>query len=97
MLAGELNHVEKDINTSVGIVVCATDELKKNGGFDNAVSSFEKFLQHLKPMNNLLTIPIAAIGLYDFENYIIINKKVYKKNKLLSEDKNRKMMKYSNI
>lgn len=91
VLAGELNHVEKDINTSVGIVVCATDELKKNGGFDNAVGSFEKFLQHLKPMNNLLTIPIAVIGLCDFENYIIINKKAYKKNKLLSEDKNKKI------
>ena len=42
-------------------------------------------------MNNLLTIPIAVIGLCDFENYIIINKKVYKKNKLLSEDKNKKI------
>ena len=42
-------------------------------------------------MNNVLTIPIAVIGLCDFENYIIINKKVYKKNKLLSEDKNKKI------
>ena len=42
-------------------------------------------------MNNVLTIPIAVIGLCDFENYVIINKKVYKKNKLLSEDKNKKI------
>lgn len=62
-LAGELNHVEKAIQTRAGIIICATDEMKSAGGFDNAIGSYEKFLQYLPPLNNLLTIPMVIIGL----------------------------------
>ena len=62
-LAGELNHVEKAIQTRAGIIICATDEMKSAGGFDNAIGSYEKFLQYLPPLNNLLTIPMVIVGL----------------------------------
>lgn len=91
VLAGELNHVEKDIDTSVGIIVCATDKLKKNGGFDNAVGSYEKFLQHLKPMNNILTVPIVVIGLCEFDEYEIRDKKAFKKSDLLPKNTSEKL------
>ena len=63
VLAGELNHVEKDIQTSAGVIVTATDAMKKAGNFDSAVGSFEKFLRYLKPLSTILTIPIMIIGL----------------------------------
>lgn len=91
VLAGELNHVEKDVNTSVGVIVCATDELKKNGGFDTAVGSYEKFLQHLKPMNNILTVPIVVIGLCEFDEYEIRDRKAFKKRGLLPKNTSEKL------
>ena len=63
VLAGELNHVKKEINTEIGVIICATRELKENGGFDGAVGEFEKFLTYLKPLRNILTIPTVIVGL----------------------------------
>lgn len=77
VLASELNHVEKAINTSAGIIICATDDFKRTGGFDGAIGSYEKYLQHLKPMQNQLTVPIMIIGLESLDNYSIHNKKIY--------------------
>ena len=77
VLAGELNHVEKAINTSAGVIICATDDFKKTGGFDSAIGSYEKYIQHLKPMQNQLTVPILIIGLESLDNYTIHNKKIY--------------------
>jgi hypothetical protein len=63
VIAGELNHVEKRIQTEFGIVICATNDLKKKGNFDSAVGDYEKFLKYLKPLRNFLTIPLLVIGL----------------------------------
>ena len=63
VLASELNHVEKEIQTSIGIVICATQNLKIAGNFDGAVGTFEKFIRYLIPLNDILTTPILIIGL----------------------------------
>jgi len=63
VLAGELNHVKKEVDTEIGVIICATRELKENGGFDGAVGEFEKFLTYLKPLRNILTIPTVIVGL----------------------------------
>lgn len=63
VLASELNHVSKAIQTKVGVIVCATDAMKAAGGFDGAVGSYEKFLDYFAPLNNQLSVPIALIGL----------------------------------
>lgn len=63
VLASELNHVAKDIQTSAGILICATDEMKKAGNFDGAVGSYEKFLRYLLPLQNMLPTPMLIIGL----------------------------------
>lgn len=63
VLASELNHIAKDIQTSAGIVICATDALKRAGNFDSAVGSYEKFLRYLIPLQNMLPTPMLIIGL----------------------------------
>ena len=62
-LASELNHVEKAIQTEIGIIITATDEMKASGGFDAAVGSYEKYIRFLRPMGMLLTAPLVIIGL----------------------------------
>jgi len=62
-LSGELNHVTKAIQTEIGIVITATESLKRAGGFDSAVGSYEKFLTYLKPLRNMLSVPMLIIGL----------------------------------
>ncbi|MBF24945.1 MAG: hypothetical protein CMP49_00270 [Flavobacteriales bacterium] len=63
VLASELNHVKKDIQTRMGIIIVATEKMKKAGNFDSAIGTFEKFQEYFKPYNNLITVPIVLIGL----------------------------------
>lgn len=72
VLSSELNHVEKAIQTKAGILITATDEMKKAGGFDGAVGSYEKYVEYLKPLNNILTTPILVIGLLPPESFKMI-------------------------
>ena len=74
-IASELNHVKKDIKTDVGIVICATKDLKTFGGFDNSTGEFEKFERYLDPLRNMLTVPVVIIGLDKPETFIIEHKK----------------------
>ena len=62
-LASELNHVEKAIQTDIGIIITATDSMRVAGGFDNAVGTFEKYVDFLRPMGMLLTAPLVIVGL----------------------------------
>ena len=63
VIAGELNHVDKAIQSEFGVVICATEAMKKAGNFDSAVGEYEKILKYLKPLRNFLTIPILIVGL----------------------------------
>jgi hypothetical protein len=63
VLASELNHVAKAIQTQIGVIITATDELQQEGGFDDAIGTYEKYLDYLKPLSNILTVPLYIIGL----------------------------------
>ena len=71
VLSSELNHVEKAIQTTAGIVITATNSLKVCGNFDNAAGTYEKFLRYLNPLMNVLTIPMVIIGLEAPESFRI--------------------------
>jgi hypothetical protein len=75
VLASELNHVPKQIQTRIGVVICATNELRSPGGFDSAIGTFEKFIAYLAPMQNLLVTPLLLIGLSKFETFEIVQNK----------------------
>lgn len=62
-LASELNHVEKAIQTEIGVIITATDDMRVSGGFDTAVGTYEKYVDFLRPMGMLLTAPLVIIGL----------------------------------
>ena len=71
VLASELNHVEKAIQTQIGVIITATEELQIKGGFDPAIGVYEKYLDYLKPLRNLLTSPLLIIGLEAPETFEI--------------------------
>jgi hypothetical protein len=63
VLASELNHVKKAIQTKLGVIICATQDMKIAGNFDGAIGTYEKFIDHLRPMMNQLSVPLLIIGL----------------------------------
>ena len=71
VLASELNHVEKEAQTRLGVVIMATEEMKRAGGFDGAVGTFEKAGRYLKPLQNQLSCPMVLIGLEAPEGFVV--------------------------
>jgi hypothetical protein len=64
VLACELNHVEKRIETKVGIIVLATRDFKKSGGFDGAIGTYEEAILCLTAIQNIISsTPIIVVGL----------------------------------
>jgi len=80
VLASELNHVQKAIQTKAGIIICATESLKRAGAFDSAVGEFEKFGRYLKPLSSVLTTPLVLVGLEAPETFSLIKTKANGKN-----------------
>lgn len=73
VLASELNHVGKAIQTHAGVIITATEEMKLAGGFDSAVGTYEKYVNYLRPLNNVLTVPLAVIGLKAPRSFRIVH------------------------
>lgn len=71
-LASELNHVAKAIQTSGGVIIAATEDMKAAGGFDNACGTWEDYVQYMRPMNHMLPTPLAIVGLEAPETFEII-------------------------
>ena len=63
VLASQLNHVKKSIQTQMGVIITATEELKDKGNFDSAVGTYDKHIEYLKPYSMIITIPMIIIGL----------------------------------
>jgi hypothetical protein len=82
VLASEVNNVEKAISTKIGVMICATSELKIAGGFDGAVGTFEKIGSYLVPLNSMLTVPVLIIGLKAPETFKIQHEKNEKGKKV---------------
>ncbi|WP_409289651.1 BglII/BstYI family type II restriction endonuclease [Peribacillus sp. SCS-37] len=76
VLASELNHVQKAIQTKLGVIITATQSLKVAGNYDGAIGTFEKFLDHLRPMMNQLSVPLLIIGLEAPATFKLVERKV---------------------
>ena len=70
-LASELNHVQKAIQTSGGVVITATQAMKEAGGFDSAVGTYEDYVQYLRPLGTMLPAPLVIVGLEPPETFRI--------------------------
>lgn len=75
VLASEQNHLPKAFQTSLGIVIAATKDLKKMGGFDNAVGTYQNYVSNLVPLRDILTVPILVVGLSGFDTFKVVQDK----------------------
>ncbi len=82
VLAGELNHVQKAVQTKGGVIITCTQSLKDAGGFDSAVGTYEKFIEHLDPLRNILTVPLMIIGLQSPITFEIEHHQLEKRKKI---------------
>lgn len=73
VLASELNHIRKAIQTEAGIIITATEAMKAAGGFDSAVGTYEKYVNYLRPLNDVLTVPLAVIGLQAPKTFQVVH------------------------
>ena len=82
VLAAEMNHLPKetDIGEGIGIIICATEDLRESGGFNNAVGTYENFLANLKPLSQVITTPMVIVGLEPLRKFKIDVKKTHGKN-----------------
>ena len=73
VLASELNHVSKDAQTQIGVVIMADQSMKEAGGYDGAVGTYEHAIRYLAPLQNQLTVPMILIGLKAPETFKVIH------------------------
>jgi len=71
VLSSQLNHVRKAIQTSAGVIITATNDLKDKGNFDSAVGTYEKFLDYLLPFSNIISVPLMIVGIEGPETFYI--------------------------
>ena len=71
VIASEINHVEQEFQTEIGIVIVASSNLKRIAGMDNAVKTFEEMKNFLKPLMAYLTVPILIIGLKEPKHLLL--------------------------
>ena len=76
VLASELNHIKKQIQTKIAVIITATDSFQKCGGFDQTIGTFELFESYLKPYNQIVTVPLMLIGLCEPETFHIKNREI---------------------
>jgi len=72
-LAADANLVrtETEIGFGIGIYVCASKQLKKEGAFDNTVGEYEKVLRYLEPMASKLVCPTIIVGLSELDSFYL--------------------------
>lgn len=70
-LASELNHVQKQVQTNIGVIIVATQEMKLAGNFDGAIGTYESFMEYFKPYGTLIPTPMVLIGLEAPETFKI--------------------------
>lgn len=63
----------------IGIIVTATNQMKKAGGFDNSVGSFEKYIEYLKIFTPFISNPILLIGLQSPDDFKVRHRNIDKK------------------
>lgn len=71
------NSIESKITHSIGsIIITATNEMKKIGGFDSSIGSFEKYEDYLYVLMQLINYPVILIGLESPDSFMIKHKRL---------------------
>lgn len=86
VLANKPNNISKNINVDCSIIITATNDLMRTGGFDTAIGTYEKYIKYFLAFDEIIKYPIILIGLNGLEQFYIkhnnlVNKKIGTINK----------------
>lgn len=70
-LAAEKSNILKALNTRFSVIITIQESLRKDGGFDNAIATYEKTIDYLLPFYKIITKPLIVVGLGNLENHAI--------------------------
>jgi hypothetical protein len=62
-LACERTTITKDIDATIGVLVVMKGDLKKAGNFDRSCCTYDRYIQTIKVMHDLLRAPLLVVGL----------------------------------
>jgi hypothetical protein len=86
ILANRPNNISKNTNIDYTIIITATNDLMRTGGFDTAIGTYEKYIKYLIAFDEIVNYPIILIGLNGLDEFYIkhnnvVNKKIGTINK----------------
>lgn len=86
ILANKSNNISKNIDINYSVIITATNDLMRTGGFDTAIGTYEKYIKYLVAFDDIVNYPIILIGLNGLEEFYIkhnnvVNKKIGTINK----------------
>lgn len=78
-ISNKSKKIPKSITTIGSIIITATNDLKRIGGFDSSIGSFEKYQEYMGVLEELLEYPIILIGLEGPDTFLVKHKNVVNK------------------
>ena len=78
-ISNKSTKITKTITTIGSIIITATNDLKRIGGFDSSIGSFEKYQEYMGVFEELLEYPIILIGLEGPDTFMVKHKNVVNK------------------
>ena len=78
-ISNKSTKIPKSITTIGSIIITATNDLKRIGGFDSSIGSFEKYQEYMGVLEELLEYPIILIGLEGPDTFLVKHKNVVNK------------------
>lgn len=81
ILANKSNNIRKNTYIDYTIIITATNDLMRTGGFDTAIGTYEKYIKYLIAFDEIVKYPIILIGLNGLDEFYIkhnnvVNKKI---------------------
>lgn len=80
VLSSNKHDKEKNIHSNLSIIITATSEMKKTGGFDNAIADFDRYDESITILEKIVTSPLILIGLKAPKTFKIEHEKINNKN-----------------
>lgn len=78
-LAHQPNSYKQEQEVKIGILILATNQLKKSGGYDNSVGSYEKYIEYLAVFKPFVSLPLLLIGLQSPDEFKVKHRNINRK------------------
>lgn len=78
-LANQPNIYKHKQRVEMGIIISVTNQMKRSGGYDGSVGSYEKYIEYLSVFKPFVPTPILLIGLQSPDDFKIKHRNINRK------------------